>query len=105
MPTYEYLCAEGHRFDLFQRMSDEPRASCPRCGAEAERVISGGAGFLFKGEGFYITDYRSDSYKKKASEEAAPAGDASVKKDPVKDGPKKAAPGSSPADKTPSGGA
>jgi putative FmdB family regulatory protein len=104
MPTYEYECAGGHRFDLFQRMSDEPRAVCPRCGAEAQRVISGGAGFLFKGEGFYITDYRSDAYKKRASEEAAPAADSSAKKDPVKDVPKKAESGSSPGDKTTSEG-
>lgn len=69
MPTYEYRCPQGHEFELFQRMSDEPRAECPECGAEAERVLSGGAGFLFKGEGFYITDYRSDEYRKKASAE------------------------------------
>ena len=69
MPTYEYRCPEGHEFELFQRMSDEPKADCPECGAEAERVLSGGAGFLFKGEGFYITDYRSEEYRKKASAE------------------------------------
>ena len=67
MPTYDYQCSEGHSFELFQKMSDEPVASCPECGAEARRQISGGAGFLFKGDGFYITDYRSDDYKKKAS--------------------------------------
>jgi predicted nucleic acid-binding Zn ribbon protein len=50
-------------------MSDEPRAACPDCGEESERLLSGGAGFLFKGEGFYATDYRSDSYRKAASEE------------------------------------
>jgi putative FmdB family regulatory protein len=69
MPTYEYRCPKGHLFELFQKMSDEPRATCPECGAESERILSGGAGFLFKGEGFYITDYRSDSYKKAASQE------------------------------------
>lgn len=69
MPTYDYECPNGHRFDLFQRMSDEPVSVCPECGAPAQRRISGGAGFLFKGEGFYITDYRSDDYKKKASAE------------------------------------
>lgn len=69
MPTYDYRCPRGHEFELFQRMSDEPRAECPECGDEAERMISGGAGFLFKGEGFYITDYRSEEYKKKASAE------------------------------------
>jgi putative FmdB family regulatory protein len=69
MPTYDYECEKGHRFELFQKMSDEPVASCPECGAAARRIISGGAGFLFKGEGFYITDYRSEEYKKKASAE------------------------------------
>src|SRR6056297_553420 len=73
MPTYEYRCPKGHSFELFQRMSDDPVAKCPECGAEAERLISGGAGFLFKGDGFYITDYRSDDYKKKASKEAPAA--------------------------------
>jgi predicted nucleic acid-binding Zn ribbon protein len=53
-------------------MSDEPRALCPTCGKESERLLSGGAGFLFKGDGFYITDYRSDSYKKEASKESSP---------------------------------
>lgn len=67
MPTYDYQCQKGHRFEVFQRMSDEPVAECPECGEAARRVISGGAGFLFKGDGFYITDYRSDEYKKKAS--------------------------------------
>lgn len=72
MPTYEYRCPNGHAFDLFQRMSDEPGAACPECGTAAERILSGGAGFLFKGDGFYITDYRSDAYKKaKASDVAA----------------------------------
>ncbi len=69
MPTYEYRCPKGHHFELFQRMSEEPRAVCPECGEESERLLSGGAGFLFKGNGFYITDYRSESYKKDASEE------------------------------------
>ena len=69
MPTYEYRCPNGHHFELFQRMSDDPRAACPDCGTESERLLSGGAGFLFKGDGFYATDYRSESYKKEASEE------------------------------------
>lgn len=67
MPTYDYECPNGHRFEVFQKMSDEPVSSCPECDAPATRVISGGAGFLFKGDGFYITDYRSDDYRKKAS--------------------------------------
>jgi putative FmdB family regulatory protein len=76
MPTYEYRCPQGHDFEVLQRISDEPGADCPECGEPGERKISGGAGFLFKGDGFYITDYRSDEYKKKASSEAAPASSA-----------------------------
>jgi putative FmdB family regulatory protein len=66
MPTYEYRCEAGHQFEQFQRMSEPPLESCPQCGARAERMLSAGAGLLFKGSGFYITDYRSDSYKKAA---------------------------------------
>ena len=69
MPTYEYRCPKGHHFEVFQRISEEPGASCPECGEAAQRQISAGAGFLFKGEGFYITDYRSSDYKKKATSE------------------------------------
>ena len=93
MPTYEYQCPSGHRFELFQKMSEEPRATCPECGAESERVISGGAGFLFKGDGFYITDYRSESYKKEASKETSPAPESRGKKDSTeKSTPKAPAP-------------
>jgi len=67
MPTYEYRCPEGHEFEEFQKMSDPPVATCPTCGKEAERLLSAGAGLIFKGSGFYITDYRSDSYKKAAA--------------------------------------
>lgn len=76
MPTYEYRCPAGHLFEVFQRISEQPGAACPECGQPAQRQISAGAGFLFKGDGFYITDYRSADYKKKASTEggsAAPA--------------------------------
>jgi len=74
MPTYEYRCPNGHEFEVFQRISDDPVASCPECGEPAQRQISAGAGFLFKGEGFYITDYRSPDYKKRASSEAGEKG-------------------------------
>lgn len=78
MPTYHYRCPDGHDFDLFQRMSDDPGADCPECGKPAERQLSGGAGFLFKGEGFYITDYRSKEYKERArAEEETASGDTS----------------------------
>ena len=79
MPTYEYRCPEGHEFEKFQRMTDPPEAECPDCGREAERMLSGGAGLLFKGEGFYITDYRSDSYKKAARKDTGDAGSKSTK--------------------------
>jgi len=66
MPTYEYICSAGHRFEQFQRMSEQPVDKCPECGEPAERQLSAGGGLLFKGSGFYITDYRSDSYRKAA---------------------------------------
>jgi putative FmdB family regulatory protein len=76
MPTYEYRCpACQHEFEKLQKMSEEPVAACPECGAAAERLLSGGAGLLFKGSGFYITDYRSDSYKKAASSEKGSGGE------------------------------
>ena len=88
MPTYEYRCTNDHRFELFQRMSDAPATECPECGAVAERLLSAGGGLIFKGSGFYITDYRNDSYKKAAENDAgggaAPAetkSDAAPKKD------------------------
>ena len=73
MPTYDYRCPNGHQFEVFQRISAAPGAACPDCGEDSERMISGGAGLIFKGEGFYITDYRSEDYKKKASSESGGA--------------------------------
>jgi putative FmdB family regulatory protein len=68
MPTYDYQCdACGHEFELFQQMSDSPKRKCPKCGkAKLQRLIGTGAGIIFKGGGFYETDYRSDNYKKSA---------------------------------------
>ncbi|HJR36592.1 MAG TPA: zinc ribbon domain-containing protein [Gemmatimonadales bacterium] len=60
MPTYEYRCPKGHEFEVVQRITDRARAKCPRCGLVAERQMSGGAGLIFKGSGFYITDYGKD---------------------------------------------
>ncbi len=71
MPTYEYLCeACGHEFELFQSMSASVKRKCPDCGKlKLKRLIGAGAGVIFKGSGFYQTDYRSDSYKKAADAE------------------------------------
>jgi putative FmdB family regulatory protein len=74
MPTYEYRCPScATDFEKFQKMSDPPEAACPECGAAAERRISGGAGLLFKGGGFYITDYRGEGYKKAAAADSGGA--------------------------------
>ena len=71
MPTYDYECREcGHRWELFQRMSENPKRKCPDCGRlKAKRLIGPGAGIIFKGSGFYQTDYRSQSYKDAAKAE------------------------------------
>jgi putative FmdB family regulatory protein len=70
MPTYDYRCTKcGHHFELFHSIKDETVKRCPRCRGKAVRVPSAGAGILFKGSGFYITDYRSSSYKEKAKQE------------------------------------
>ncbi len=68
MPTYDYRCtACEHQFELFHSMKDNPKRKCPECGKNAlERLIGTGAGVIFKGSGFYETDYRSSSYKKGA---------------------------------------
>lgn len=68
MPTYDYKCEKcDHAWDLFQPITAKPVRKCPECGAsKAKRVIGPGAGIIFKGSGFYQTDYRSDSYKKGA---------------------------------------
>ena len=68
MPTYDYICrACDHAFEEFQSMSAKPLKKCPECGKlKLERLIGTGAGVIFKGSGFYETDYRSDSYKKEA---------------------------------------
>jgi putative FmdB family regulatory protein len=71
MPTYEYRCdACGHQFDELQSFSEPPLSKCPECGKKRLRRLFGtGAAVLFKGSGFYETDYRSDSYKKAAKAE------------------------------------
>jgi len=82
MPTYEYRCAKcDHHFDVFQPIADKALATCPKefCGMKkwgkgrVKRVIGAGAGLIFKGSGFYITDYRSDSYKEAAKKDSGAA--------------------------------
>lgn len=98
MPTYEYVCSKcGHEFEQFQSIKDEPLKKCPKCRKNTvRRRIGGGAGLLFKGSGFYITDYRSDGYKKAAKSEGGTPAPA-AKSD--------AGSTAAPAPKGPSGGA
>lgn len=66
MPTYEYECQKcGYRFEKFQNMSEEPLKNCPQCGGELKRLIGKGAGIIFKGSGFYATDYKRSSQSEK----------------------------------------
>jgi len=80
MPTYDYRCKDcRHEFELFQSMTAKPERTCPACGKKAlERLIGTGAALLFKGSGFYQTDYRSESYKKSADADkpASPSAEA-----------------------------
>src|SRR5215204_4807439 len=87
MPTYEYICEKcGHQFEKVQPISAKSLELCPaedcaqkRWGkGKVRRAITGGAGLLFKGSGFYITDYRSEKYKEAAKKEAAPANSTST---------------------------
>jgi putative FmdB family regulatory protein len=107
MPTYEYVCTKcGHRFEKVQGMSARPLTVCPkelcvqkRWGkGDVKRVISGGAGLIFKGSGFYATDYRSEKYKEAAKKDSAAASSAAggdTKPPPAK--PDSKPPKSSPA--------
>lgn len=80
MPTYEYRCTKCKDiFEEFQSITAAPLDLCPSCGGKAIRIISGGAGLLFKGDGFYITDYRSDGYKKDAKKDSPPKPDSKSK--------------------------
>ena len=82
MPTYEYQCQKcGHAFEEFQSIKADPLTNCPKkgCRGKVRRLISAGAGLLFKGSGFYITDYRSEGYKQAAkASDAAAAGTSST---------------------------
>jgi putative FmdB family regulatory protein len=75
MPTYDYVCEDcDHQFELFQSITAKPIRKCPKCGKPTvHRLIGAGAGIIFKGSGFYCTDYRSDGYKKAKESEAKPS--------------------------------
>jgi putative FmdB family regulatory protein len=75
MPTYDYECgACHHKWELFQSITADPVRKCPACGKnKAQRLIGTGSSIIFKGSGFYITDYRSDSYKQAAKAESEAA--------------------------------
>ena len=83
MPTYDYKCEKcGHQFEVFQSMKDDRLTDCPldECDGGVKRLLGTGAGIIFKGSGFYETDYRSDSYKKDASADKPSHGSSSDSK-------------------------
>ena len=67
MPTYDYECSNGHRFEYLQSITAEPLTACVTCGEPVRRLIGGGAGIIFKGSGFYVTDSKNGSGKKAAA--------------------------------------
>lgn len=87
MPTYDYVCKNcKHELEMFQSMSDAPKKKCPKCGKNTlERQIGIGAAVMFKGSGFYETDYRSESYKKAQAADAEKAKPADAKSDTKSD--------------------
>lgn len=111
MPTYEYKCQKcGHEFEIFQSITADRIETCPpdtcpddQGQGKVKRLISGGGGLLFKGSGFYTTDYRSESYKKAEKEDAKAAapssGDKSDKSDKADKADKSSSADSSPTDK------
>ena len=101
MPTYDYRCQEcGHEFELFQSMTDRVKRKCPECSQpKLKRLIGTGGAVIFKGSGFYETDYRSDSYKKAAEAEKKKIEKKEEKKDAGKDGKKPATEAKKPAKK------
>jgi len=82
MPTYEYICEEcGYEFEQFQSITAKPLRKCPKCGkVRLKRLIGVGSGVIFKGSGFYETDYRSESYKEAKKKEKGTADTGDTKK-------------------------
>jgi putative FmdB family regulatory protein len=107
MPTYDYECdACGHTFEEFQSMTEEPLKKCPQCKKKKlRRLLGTGAAIIFKGSGFYQTDYRSDSYKSAAkADEAKPAATGNGTSDTTKPAATDGAAGAAPAPAGKSGG-
>jgi putative FmdB family regulatory protein len=105
MPTYEYVCKKcGHEFESFQSISAKPLETCPKelCARKkwgrgrVTKKISGGAGLLFKGSGFYITDYRSQKYKDAAKKDSTSSTPAKAEKTESKAAPATPAPAAKP---------
>jgi putative FmdB family regulatory protein len=89
MPTYEYECQKcGHHYELYQSIKDGPKRTCPKCRGRVKRLLGTGAGLIFKGSGFYTTDYRKPSYAEGAKKDsgATPSPAADPKTSPVKAG-------------------
>lgn len=82
MPTYEYECEKcGYKFEIFQKMTEPPVDTCPECKSKSvKRIIGVGGGIIFKGPGFYTTEYRSEEYKRKEREEKMAASGSSSSK-------------------------
>ncbi len=81
MPTYEYECQKcGHQFEVFQSIKAAPKKTCPECKGRVKRLLGTGAGLLFKGSGFYITDYRKPGYKEAHKKESGSTTTESAKK-------------------------
>ncbi len=100
MPVYEYECLKcGHTFTREQSIKAAPLKRCPVCRGKVERLISAGVNFIFKGSGFYATDYRSGEYAEKAKKEAESAKSASGKKSDSVDKSAKKKPDKTPAEK------
>jgi len=86
MPTYDYKCLDcSHTFEYFQSMTAEPLTKCPKCGGNLKRVIGTGAGPIFKGSGFYQTDYKSKSSSEKINSEFDSTAPTKEKKSEKKD--------------------
>jgi len=89
MPTYDYICNDcGERFEYFQPMSSQPLTEYPHCkdqGCSVQRVISGGSGLIFKGSGFYLTDYKDSPKEKNKNNKSKKKSDKKIKKEKTVD--------------------